>query len=113
VLGQNDFKGCDHNKAAYYPSSSALNMPYDVAVAGDRLLVADTASSRMIGWAEFSNPDADRLTGQPDFASKGDNGWGLPGRDTLCWPYGLSVLDGLAAVADSGNNRVLLWEIMP
>lgn len=113
VLGQDDFKGCDHNKAAYYPSSSALNMPYDVAVAGDRLLVADTASSRMIGWAEPSNPDADRLTGQPDFASKGDNGWGLPGRDTLCWPYGLSVLDGLAAVADSGNNRVLLWEIMP
>ena len=54
---------------------------------------------------------AERLTGQPDFASKGDNAWGLPGRDTLCWPYGLSVLGRRVAIADSGNNRVLLWDL--
>lgn len=112
VLGQSDFSGCDHNMAAYYPSAAALNMPYAVAVADDVLIVADTASSRLVG---FSRPAmgarADRLTGQIDFASKGDNGWGVARRDTLCWPYGLSVRGGLAAIADSGNNRVMLWSL--
>ena len=37
--------------------------------------------------------------------------WGVATRDSLCWPYGLSVLGGLVAIADSGNNRVLLWEV--
>ncbi|MDJ0951074.1 MAG: hypothetical protein QNJ94_19360 [Alphaproteobacteria bacterium] len=56
---------------------------------------------------------ADRLSGQPDFASEGDNGWGIPGRDTLCWPYGLSVLGWTFAIADSGNNLFLLWDLAP
>lgn len=114
VLGQADALTCDHNMAAYYPTAAALNMPYAIAVADDRLLVADTANSRLLGWSrESTGSAADRLTGQPDFASKGDNAWGVPGRDTLCWPYGLSSLGSILAVADSGNNRVLLWELAP
>ena len=56
---------------------------------------------------------ADRLTGQPDFAAKGDNRWGIAMRDSLCWPYGLSALGDTVAVADSGNNRVLIWDAAP
>ncbi|WP_235488800.1 hypothetical protein [Frankia sp. AvcI1] len=33
--------------------------------------------------------------------------------DTFCWPYGLSLSDGRLAVADSGNNRVVIWERRP
>ena len=112
VLGQADFAGCDHNMAAYYPTAAALNMPYAIAAAGDLLIAADTANSRLLGWSEVATAaPAAHLTGQPDFASKGDNAWGLPRRDTLCWPYGLSVLGRRVAVADSGNNRVLLWDL--
>lgn len=119
VLGQSDFSACDHNGASYYPTSSTLNMPYAVAVHrgeryGDRLLVADTANSRLIGFApgaSMTGSSAEFLTGQPDFASKGDNRWGFAERDTLCWPYGLSVSGDVVAIADSGNNRVLLWEV--
>lgn len=112
VLGQAEFGGCDHNRGAYYPDAGALNMPYAIAVAGDRLLVADTANSRLLGWPEPGrDARADRLTGQVDFASKGDNRWGLVERDSLCWPYGLSALGRTVAVADSGNNRVLLWDL--
>jgi hypothetical protein len=114
VLGQANLAACDHNQSAYYPSASALNMPYALAVADQLLLVADTANSRLMGWSNSEmGAAAERLTGQPDFASKGDNGWDLAGRATLCWPYGLSVLGRTAAVADSGNNRVLLWELAP
>ncbi len=112
VLGQKDFSGCDHNMAAYYPSAAALNMPYAIAVAGGRLIATDTASSRLIAFSEAATgAAADRLTGQRDFASKGDNGWGVPRRDSLCWPYGLSVRGDTVAVADSGNNRVMLWPL--
>ena len=110
VLGQADPQACDHNRGAYYPSAAALNMPYAVVATEDRLIVADTANSRLLGWAE-AVPAAERLTGQADFAAKGDNAWGLAGRDTLCWPYGLSLSGRSVAVADSGNNRVLLWDL--
>lgn len=109
VLGQADFSGCDHNRAACYPDAATLNMPYAIAVAAGRLIVADTASSRLLRFPRAEmGAAADRLTGQPDFASKGDNSWGLADRRSLCWPYGLSVRDDLVAIADSGNNRVML-----
>ncbi|GMG81478.1 NHL repeat-containing protein [Paralimibaculum aggregatum] len=112
LLGQRGAAGCDHNMAAYYPCAAALNMPYAAVAAGARLAVADTANSRLLGWsAATTGAAADRLTGQPDFAAKGDNRWGVATRDSLCWPYGLSALGGLLAIADSGNNRVLLWRL--
>ena len=111
ILGQADAGGCDHNRGDYYPSDRSLNMPYAVASAGDRLVVADTANSRLLGWSSPAGEAADRLAGQPDFTAKGDNRWGLPARDSLCWPYGLSVLGSTLAIADSGNNRVLIWRL--
>ena len=112
ILGQHDSSACDHNLAAYYPCASSVNMPYAAIAAGHRLVVADTANSRLIGWSQAATgSDADQLTGQPDFAAKGDNRWGMAERDSLCWPYGLCVWDDLMAIADSGNNRVLLWRI--
>ncbi|MEO1282658.1 MAG: NHL repeat-containing protein [Pseudomonadota bacterium] len=112
VIGQSDLSSCDHNGASYYPSDATMNMPYAIGVHGQRLIVADTANSRMTAFADSgTGAAADRLSCQPDFASKGDNRWGFPERDTVCWPYGLSILGDTIAIADSGNNRILLWEL--
>jgi hypothetical protein len=54
---------------------------------------------------------ADRVLGQVDFAGAGENRWDLVADDTFCWPYGLALHRGRLAVADSGNNRVMLWEL--
>lgn len=111
VIGQADASACDHNGASYYPSAATLNMPYAIAVSGENLVVADTANSRLIAFdTAETGAAAYGLAGQPDFAAKGDNRWGLPQRDSLCWPYGLSLRGSTIAIADSGNNRVLLWE---
>lgn len=111
LIGQAGMSDCDLNRGGYYPSSLAVNMPYALGVLGDRLIVGDTANSRLLGFTDIGfAAEADRLTGQPDFASKGDNRWGLALRDSLCWPYGLSVRGRTVALADSGNNRVLIWE---
>jgi hypothetical protein len=113
VIGQADMDGLDHNRAAYYPSARSLNMPYGVTVMGERLMVADTANSRLLGFdlADLSmDAPATRLAGQHGFADKGDNRWQAAARDSLCWPYNVAASDDTAVIADSGNNRVLLWE---
>ncbi len=113
VLGQADFGGTDHNRATYWPTASALSMPYALASADGQLLVADTANSRIVAYSAplVSGGPASRLTGQPHFETKGDNRNRLPVRDSLCWPYGLQVVDELAVVSDTGNHRVLLWRL--
>ena len=108
MLGQVDVTRLDHNRGAYYPTAGAMNMPYGLCVRDDRLIVTDTANSRLLG---FDLPDvrmdasASRLAGQPDFTRKGDNRWVPAARDSLCWPYGLAASGSTVAIADSGNNQ--------
>jgi hypothetical protein len=111
VLGQAAMTATDHNRAAYYPDAAAMNMPYGLTVLGKHLVVADTANSRLIGFdAAAPGAAATRLAGQQDFAAKGENRWGEMLRDSLCWPYCAAACGNTLAIADSGNNRVLLWD---
>jgi len=116
VLGQSDMRGLDHNRAAYDPTANALNMPYGLGAQGARVVVADTANSRLLGFDAdhlAMGATATRLAGQHDFTAKGDNRWGVPRRDSLCWPYDVAYCGDRAVIADSGNNRVLLWRAGP
>jgi hypothetical protein len=113
VFGQAGFDGIDHNRGAYDSSAATLNMPYGIATLRRHLVVADTANSRLLGFdlAEIeTGTPADCLAGQRTFHHKGENRWERPDRGGLCWPYGIATCGDTAIVADSGNNRVLLWE---
>ena len=113
VLGQRDCTLVDHNQASYLPTATGLNMPYGLAVLEGTLLVADTANSRLLGFAPGAlsmGAAATALTGQRAFTDKGDNRWKAATRDSLCWPYAVAVSGATAVIADSGNNRVLLWD---
>lgn len=118
VVGQGDTTLVEHNQASYYPDAACLNMPYGAAVASDLLVVADTANSRLLAWRIEDlwrhGANAHALAAQPDWNSKGDNRWLPAARDSVCWPYSVALAQGGPAVhtllvADSGNNRVLLW----
>lgn len=116
VLGQRDCSSIDHNQAAYYPTPASLNMPYGVAAFGRHIVTADTANCRLTAFDAASLAlavPALGLAGQRTFQDKGENGWSLPGRNTLCWPYGVSTCGNTLVIADSGNNRVLLWDGAP
>jgi len=116
VLGQADVNGLDHNRAAYYPTASALNMPYGLAVQHGLLIVADTANSRLVGFdhSDLSmGAEATRLAGQDAATDKGDNRWQPATRDSLCWPYDVAGCGDTLVIAESGNNRILLWEAAP
>ena len=114
VLGQSGFAGTDHNRGAYHPTASTSCMPYGLTVQANRLIVADTANSRLLGF-ELSDlamaAPATLLTGQTAFGDRGDNRWNPPAADSLCWPYAVAGKGRTVAIADSGNNRVLLWDI--
>jgi hypothetical protein len=113
VLGQANTTEIDHNRGGYFPTAATLNMPYCMAVLGDRLAVVDTASSRLVGFAAHAratNALARSLTGQHRFCDKGDNRWAPAARDSVSWPYAIAACGTTAVIADTGNNRVLLWE---
>ncbi|MTJ13187.1 hypothetical protein FJR11_11415 [Anabaena sp. UHCC 0187] len=117
VLGQKNFNFVELNQGVYLPSASSLSMPYGVDVAGDWLIVADTANSRLLGWKKrasillLQGADADGVMGQDNFTNKSENrNFGLPTRRSLNWCYGIKVCGETAVVADSGNNRVLIWK---
>lgn len=113
LLGQQTASGVDHNQGDYWPTAAALNMPYALTTHADWLVVADTASSRLLAWhaADIVGYGASprRLAAQPDWEAKGDNRWLAAARDSLCWPFGLGSSPDYAIIADAGNNRVLLW----
>lgn len=116
VVGQSGAHAVEHNQASYYPDAACLNMPYGATVAGDLLVVADTANSRLLAWRDDSltraGANAFALAAQPDWNSKGDNRWQSAARDSVCWPYSVAMLgQGTLLVADSGNNRVMLWPL--
>ena len=113
ILGQKDAFHDAHNQGSYFPDARCFNMPYGVTATADWLIVADTANSRLLGWREedlSTGAPAQALAGQNGFQHKGDNRWGVVGRNTLCWPFGLATAGNTLVIADSGNNRVLLWE---
>lgn len=108
VLGQPD----PHTAVEFPYVSQEGRMRFPYAIAGPPgLAVADTANNRVLLWDAFPAGDArpDAVLAQPDHAAAGENRWDAVGRDTLCWPYGLARCGDELAIADSGNNRVVLW----
>jgi hypothetical protein len=114
ILGQPDSLASAENPyTAQGPR--ALRFPYGIFQQSDRLMIADTANNRVLFWHlplnEKTFAPATDLLGQTDFDQNGENRWDRVAYDTLCWPYGIASHDECLAIADSGNNRVMLWDV--
>ncbi|MEM7555265.1 MAG: hypothetical protein AAF378_14415 [Cyanobacteria bacterium P01_A01_bin.84] len=120
VVGQKTFDFVEINQGVYFPNSSSLSMPYGITAVNNWLLVTDTANSRLLGWKKpisslisLQGTSADALIGQDNFQTKSENrNYGKASRNSLNWSYGINICGNIAVIADSGNNRVLLWEIV-
>jgi len=114
LLGQSDFTR--NEELPHRPQGAhRLRFPYAIAHDEGRLVVADTANNRVLTWdqgpREGLQPLADGVLGQLNFDAAGENRWKQVADDTLCWPYGVWLHGNRMAIADSGNNRMMLWEI--
>jgi hypothetical protein len=114
ALGQRDFVSA--HEFSYGPQSAAvMRFPYSVSYDAGRLAVGDTANNRVL---LFHSPPhggaavpADAVIGQTGFGANGENEWKAVTARTLCWPYGLHLWRDRLAIADSGNNRVMIWSL--
>lgn len=117
VLGQTNLNTGTANFGGIDPATVAA--PYGaLATDGELSYLADTANNRVLGY--FSPPsgagaEADFELGQGD-ASGSD----FTGRAPGTGPTALSApskawvsADGRLVVADTGNNRVLIWNLLP
>lgn len=118
VLGQKDFDGTSTGCTA-----TSLAYPEDVFVGHGKLLVSDGTNNRILVWntvPSTSGAPADLVLGQTGFTSCVENdadGNGTrdsaPGASTLWNPTGVWTDGTRLVVADSYNNRVLVWNTFP
>ncbi len=114
VIGQADFESAWELP---YGAQGAhrLRFPYALAVEDEVLAVADTANNRVLFWPDppqqGAGAPATAVIAQNNLDENGENRWFAVEADTLCWPYGLHMHKGTLAVADSGNNRIVLWDV--
>jgi hypothetical protein len=103
------------------PSATSLFGPRGARLFEDgSLVVADTGHHRVLIWNRAPSEDnvpADVVLGQPGFEREGRNALGPASALTCNVPTGVSEWKHAAGsgmlVADTWNNRVLLWHVRP
>jgi hypothetical protein len=101
--------GIDFNRTG---GGLLFNHPGGIGTDGTRLMLADRTNNRILIWSTPPGPGQhpDIVLGQMDFDSN-DPG---TGRHQLNWPSAVSAAsNGRLAVADTHNDRILLWNSFP
>ncbi|HYW46429.1 MAG TPA: hypothetical protein VE959_26415 [Bryobacteraceae bacterium] len=112
VLGQPDFTTTTENIPA---TQNDLRLPTAVASDGVHLVVADTNHNRVLIWNRIpsvNNQPADVVVGQPDFGGSNPSA-NTPTSKTMRGPQGVWIQNGKLYVADTQNNRVLVYNSIP
>lgn len=88
-----------------------FNHPGTVTSDGEHLLLADRNNNRVLIWLTLpsTNTPPDLVLGQPDFTANNPGA----GADQMNWPVSVSAAGGKVAVADTYNDRILIWNSFP
>lgn len=108
ALGQPDFTSIN-----YATTANGMRLPTAVATDGRNLAVADTANNRVLIWKEIPTQmgqPADLVLGQPDFVTVQQV---VVNQTSLRAPQGVWIQNGKLFVADTQNNRVMIWNSFP
>jgi hypothetical protein len=103
ILGLTDFGRAE---------PTLFNHPMKVATDGTRLVLADTWNNRVLIWNSMptqNNQPPDLVIGQENLYS---NTPGLA-QDKLNWPVGVATDGQRLVVADTQNDRILIWNEFP
>jgi uncharacterized protein (TIGR03437 family) len=109
VLGQPGFVSSDNALTA-----TGMRNPTGLATDGNVLAVADTDNNRILIWlnAPHSNGQPpDVVVGQPDFTHNGTSV--PPNAASLRGPIGVWIAGGKLYVADTQDNRILIYNKIP
>ncbi len=109
ILGQPDF-----NNNAVNLTQAGFRSPVGVATDGVRLVVADTDNNRVMIWNSIPtriNQPADIVVGQVDFVHNTTKN--PPTATSMRGPQGVWIAGGKLFVADTQDNRVLIYNTIP
>lgn len=96
------------------PAQPNMRTPTAVATDGNVVAVADTDNNRVLIWNSMPtslNQPASLVLGQTDFTHSTVSR--PPSQSSLLAPQGVWIQNGKLFVADTENNRVLIWNSMP
>jgi hypothetical protein len=126
VLGQPSAGSRDENRGELGPDS--FRWPHDIAGTPEMVFVADAGNHRLLGWTPRPGKDrpADTVLGQTNFTTGTEFPYAPQTAAALRFPYAVAIdADGrgpgcddpeaeqIMAVADTANNRILLWDGVP
>ena len=99
------------------PTVNTLYWPYGLGGAAGHLSVTDTGNRRALGWALSEGGPVGRppdvLLGQTDAMSREVNHGADAAADSFRCPQDVAGTDERLVVADTANNRVLIWDEVP
>lgn len=111
VVGQADFAGTAPNQGGA-AAANTLSLPYgNPLVDNGRLFVGDSMNNRVLAFNALptvNNANADFVLGQPDFTTTTQ----ATTRSGMFGPLSVAA-GGKMVVADSANNRVLIYNSIP
>lgn len=116
IIGQPDLESNGQNQYHLAPKANTLNWCYDCCFINNKLVIADSGNSRILIWnkvPEVNNSAADYLIGQPHFSINGESSLSMKTnlKNEMYWPFGLCAAESKLAVADTGNHRIIIYEL--
>lgn len=113
VLGQPNMTSNTSNQGGI--SARSLYAPWHIYLAGSKLLVSDYGNNRVLIWNTIPTSNhalSDVVVGQQNMTSNAD-GSSAPTAENLAWPYEITSDGTRLFVADTGSNRILIWNSIP
>jgi len=115
IIGQPNLESCGQNQYLLKPQANTLNWCYDAFIHNDSLYIADTGNSRILLFKKiplYNNAAADELLGNINMHAIGEHlDVGKPNSERLYWPFALTVSENKLMVADTGNHRLVFYNI--
>ena len=118
-VGHRGSRSAQHGVEQHRAHSDTMRNPSGVASDGHVVVVADTDNNRVLIWLSIPTQNgqaADVVVGQPNFTSGGINYGGsgsTPSAKGVRSPQGVWIQDGRLYIADTMNNRVLVFNSIP
>lgn len=115
IIGQEGREANGQNQFRWFPEPFTLNWCYDACFHESGLFVADTGNSRVLYFDALpttDNASANALLGQASWQVGIENRNSITATpESMYWPFHLSIDGDTMAVADTGNHRVVLYEL--
>jgi len=115
VIGQQNMTRSQANQANQC-AANTLYAPYGVISDGTRLVISDNLNHRVLIFNTLPNnhnASADIVIGQKDMWSNKLNQGAAISAKTLSYPRGVYLVGNRLFIADTGNNRVLIFSTFP